>query len=389
MGGARWPVDRLVNEIEVLAGRGLPRAEFFREVAGRLRRVLDSDATCWHTLDPETLVMTSDAPEELIEQGVFTPEGAVAAGEGIVASEYLRGDLNTFAALASRRAPVGILTDATRGRPERSARYREVLAPAGIPFELRAAFVTRGRCWGAVHIARRDDKRDFTREDATALVRVSGTIADGIRTAVRFDAARRPDDPAAPGLIVLGPANEVELISGPARELLSELRSPALGETDETPPTALLALASFARSHPPHADHRPAAVAVPSSHGWITLHASLPEDTPAGRVAIVLERSATPQATALRLETYGVTPRERDVAALLAQGLSNQEIATRLVLSPFTVQDHIKSIFEKTGVRSRQELVGRIFLDDYLPQLLQRTPLASAGGFVRRGPTPA
>ena len=166
MGGARWPVDRLVHELDVLAGRGLPRAEFFREVAGRLRRVVEADATCWHTLDPETLVMTSDAPEELIEQGVFTPEGAVAAGAGIVASEYLRDDLNRFAALASRRAPVGILSDATRGRPERSARYREVLAPAGIPFELRAAFVTRGRCWGAVHIARRDDKRDFTREDA-------------------------------------------------------------------------------------------------------------------------------------------------------------------------------------------------------------------------------
>src|SRR5262245_36216483 len=117
MGGARWPVDRLVNEIEVLANRGLPRAEYFREVAGRLRRVVEADATCWHTLDPETLVMTSDSPEELIEQGVFTAETALAAGAGIVASEYLRDDQNTFAALASRRSPVGILSDATRGRP--------------------------------------------------------------------------------------------------------------------------------------------------------------------------------------------------------------------------------------------------------------------------------
>ena len=58
-------------------------------------------------------------------------------------------------------------------------------------------------------------------------------------------------------------------------------------------------------------------------------------------------------------------------------------------MSPYTVQDHIKSLFEKTGVSSRQELVARIFLDDYLPQLVQQAPLGSAGGFVPRETTPA
>ena len=82
---------------------------------------------CWHTLDPATRLMTSDAPYELIEEGVFTAETAPAAGALIVASEYLRDDVNTFAALARRRTPVGILSDATRGHPEHSARYREVL----------------------------------------------------------------------------------------------------------------------------------------------------------------------------------------------------------------------------------------------------------------------
>ena len=78
-----------------------------------------------------------------------------------------------------------------------------------------------------------------------------------------------------------------------------------------------------------------------------------------------------------------MTAREREIATLLAHGLTNPEIATRLVLSPYTVQDHIKNLFEKTGVSSRQELVARIFLDDYLPQLAQRTPLTSSGGFAR------
>jgi hypothetical protein len=53
-----------------------------------------------------------------------------------------------------------------------------------------------------------------------------------------------------------------------------------------------------------------------------------------------------------------------------------------LVLSPYTVQDHVKSLFEKTSVSSRQELVARVFLDDHLPHLAGRTPLTAEGSFV-------
>ena len=52
------------------------------------------------------------------------------------------------------------------------------------------------------------------------------------------------------------------------------------------------------------------------------------------------------------------------------------------MLSPYTVQDHVKRLFEKTGVSSRQELVARVFLDDYLPHLTAGTPLTAAGGFA-------
>ena len=107
----------------------------------------------------------------------------------------------------------------------------------------------------------------------------------------------------------------------------------------------------------------------------------MPEGRDRDRVAIVVERAVSQQSTAVRLEADGVTPREREVATLLAQGLTNPEIAEALVLSPYTVQDHIKSLFDKTGVSSRQELIARIFLDDYLPQLAQRAPLTARGGF--------
>ncbi|HVW18752.1 MAG TPA: hypothetical protein VHB30_10940, partial [Solirubrobacteraceae bacterium] len=170
---ARWTVDRAVEEVAWLGGRGLSRREYFAELAPRLRRVVDSDATCWHTLDPHTRLMTSDAPDELVARGIFARDTVAAAGELLVRSEYMVRDVNTFADLAARRTPVGILDHTTRGHPERSPRYRDLLAPAGIPHELRAAFVIRGRAWGAVHLARREGSGPFGERDAAALARLA------------------------------------------------------------------------------------------------------------------------------------------------------------------------------------------------------------------------
>ena len=173
----------------------MPRDAYFAELAPRLRRVIDSDASCWHTLDPHTRLLTSDAPAELIERGIFTAETATAAGELLVRSEYLVPDSNTFAQLAARRVPVGTLDQATRGHPEHSTRYRDLLEPAGIPHELRAAFVIRGRVWapstsrGERRVAR-SRRTTSTRSHASPARSPTGS---GRRCALtRRDGARAP-----------------------------------------------------------------------------------------------------------------------------------------------------------------------------------------------------
>jgi DNA-binding NarL/FixJ family response regulator len=51
-----------------------------------------------------------------------------------------------------------------------------------------------------------------------------------------------------------------------------------------------------------------------------------------------------------------LTPTERDVARLVADGLANTDIATRLFISPRTVQSHLSHIYAKLGITSRVQL---------------------------------
>jgi len=58
-----------------------------------------------------------------------------------------------------------------------------------------------------------------------------------------------------------------------------------------------------------------------------------------------------------QLEALGITPRELEILSLIAQGLSNREIATRLFVSENTVKTHCSRAFDKLGARRRTQAV--------------------------------
>jgi DNA-binding CsgD family transcriptional regulator len=66
------------------------------------------------------------------------------------------------------------------------------------------------------------------------------------------------------------------------------------------------------------------------------------------------------------MAAYGLTDRERTITALVCQGLSTRRIVAQLHLTADTVQDHLKSVFDKTGVHSRGELVATILARTYV-----------------------
>jgi non-specific serine/threonine protein kinase len=67
------------------------------------------------------------------------------------------------------------------------------------------------------------------------------------------------------------------------------------------------------------------------------------------------KRSPTP-GRAAKEAFGGLTAREREVAALIAQGKSNREIAEDLVVSERTVESHVSNIMFKLGVQSRRQI---------------------------------
>ncbi len=104
---------------------------------------------------------------------------------------------------------------------------------------------------------------------------------------------------------------------------------------------------------------------------WLTLDASLTEpsaDRPSERVVVVGPAQAEDIAW-LTLAVFELSPREEEVVRLVVRGLATSQIAAHLFITEHTVQRHLSNIFEKVGVRSRRDLVKRLFVDQVLPNL--------------------
>ena len=114
---------------------------------------------------------------------------------------------------------------------------------------------------------------------------------------------------------------------------------------------------------------------------WLTMHGSMLEGT--DQLALIVEPAKANDVAPLIVEAYGFSQRELEVTRLIASGLGTSQIAKRLFLSPHTVRDHVKAVFEKVGVSSRGELVAKVFAEHYAPIPMRSRPRLPADESMR------
>ena len=102
-----------------------------------------------------------------------------------------------------------------------------------------------------------------------------------------------------------------------------------------------------------------------ASGRWLACHASRMRG--AGGTAVVIESASTSEILPIIAEAYDLSLRERQITQLIARGAATAEMAERLHLSPHTVRDYVKALFEKVGVSSRGELVAKLFTEHCAP----------------------
>lgn len=351
--------NRTHGEIVRLAERGLGVREFSVAAARALRRAVPFDGVCVLTIDPATLLPTG----EFVENGLPAEMMPRLTEIEIGAPDY-----NKFVALARAAMPAASLSAATAGSLDESLRQRELRRPSGFADELRSVLVSGSETWGALTLLREHGGQLFTDREVKIVAALTEPLAEGLRRALLLDDLAEAHESGV-GVLLLADDNSIEVADANARDLLVELGSSE--HTDREPvPIVVQAVANRARVSATgrSADAMIARARVRARSGrWLTVHGSVLGDGPAARAAVILEPAHAPGLAPLIASAYGLTEREQHVTELVARGFSTREIAERLHLSAWTVQDHLKVIFSKTGTGSRGELVARLFFDHYAP----------------------
>jgi DNA-binding CsgD family transcriptional regulator len=373
--------ERVRRDVEVLAHAGLDAATFLAEVYESLQRAVASCAACVATVDPVTRLAT----------GAFK-FGELAGRDDTDATwgrlEYGHVEATSFTELARTGVPAVGMHAATGGDVRRSRRVRELVqAGLGCTDELRVIASDGRRVWGGVAMFRDDRAAPYGAADVEFVASLAGLLARGLRVGLLARLAAAPPARATAGrpvVLVFDADGRLRQASVGAEARLAEI---VPGAGTAPPPAVIGALVAAAWRYAAGAtDALPASRLRLRSGEWVVLHAApltATDGSPAS-VVLTLEEARPPEIVPLVVAAFDLTPRERDVTQLVLQGSDTREIAATLRVSPYTVQDHLKAIFDKTGVSTRRELVARTFYDQYAPRI--GGPLSPSGWFLDPSP---
>ncbi len=367
--------ERAVAQIKRLSHAGLDSLDLLRRATHTLRPLIPFDAFCATTTDPTTNLIT-DAIAKRESSCGHRSDGVFA---NYFERVYFEHDLGDTLAMLREGRKVARLSDSTSGSLDRSGRYRLHLQPRHLGPEVYVTFVDRG-LWGELHLTREQGSPDFTAHDLDFLGRIVPHVAAGLKgSALRARGAvmTEHDMTDVPGVLILDRSGRVVSSTANVEGFLLDLgaRIDRWRDGRDLPVAVQVVLGALERSLDPASDrdrHRVPRLRVRARSGrWLTLDASLTEpsaDRPSERVVVVGPAQAEEIAW-LTLAVFELSPREEEVVRLVVRGLASSQIAAQLYITEHTVQRHLSNIFEKVGVRSRRDLVKRLFVDQVLPTL--------------------
>ena len=309
-------------------------------------------AHVWALNDPET--------EVAIAPFAIVPDRVMAHLPSIVRHRYLTA-INRWDTMD---VPVDSLHRATGGDLSKSLLHRKVLGPNGLGDVASIVFRDRLGCWGFMDLWREERDRPFADAELAILAEDVPAITDALRRcqARTFDEQAAATTTPGPAVLFLSP--ELHVL-GQTPDTDAYLRALLPTSTDREPvpagaynvAAALLASEAGAFNHPPMARVRPL------GGTWLTFRAARigADRDPADRdIAVTIELAAPADRRSLYARCHGLSPRETELIELLANGDDTHTMAASLFLSENTVQDHLKSIFAKTGTRNRRTLLARL-----------------------------
>jgi DNA-binding CsgD family transcriptional regulator len=362
--------ERAFSEVKRLCCMGFDGPALLGEVIERLRRVVPVEAYCASTKDPASGFITHGMAEELggaddifwsLERLYFEHHQSVRRMMDIHQS-------------------VALLSETTGGDLERSTRYLEYLRPLGLAHEMRGAFTSGGYLWGSMDLIRESGSPDFETREANLLRRIAPHLGNGLKmAALRMQAPVEEGGTDVPGVLTLDYQGSVVQHTPAAERWLRDLEDlgPGWREWDGLPRALHTVFLLLRRTLSPERDRDeesvPSLRARARSGRWLTLYGSLTEATPERRAetVIIIEPTKPEELLPFSMSAYGLSPREEEIVKFVVRGLSTTRISRTLFISEYTVQNHLRSVFEKVGVRSRGELVKRLFFDNLYPTLFR------------------
>ena len=367
--------------IRQLSCAGFDVARLLHEVSGIVCRVVPNGAGAiespfWFTVDPESHLVTS-----------IYGQGCDVDPSDYMRWELLADDFMKTADVVQNPRGVQTLHEVTDGRPERSRIYVEVMVPHGMAQELLVALRTpNGENWGTTRLNRAPGDPMFSGHEISFMAAAAPLIAEGVRRGLLVGEATDPERPDAPGLVVLAPDGEVESVSPGAEEWFSRLPDDD-GRLDGVPTSVLAAAAGALHDAERRGAGGASMARVPMKDGrWAVVQAAVMGANGDSKVTVIIQSAHPDRIAPLLMSIYGLTDREQEVTRLVLRGGSTTKLAKDLGLSPHTVQQHLKSIFEKTDVNSRGELVAKVYFDCYAMRTHDNRERIRTEQFIRGGP---